>query len=176
MSDKVYGLSTIWVNPYQARISTVEEAVRQLTTLISSGPNWPYTLVWLNGDTCHLSIQPEGGTSSATCRMVGQLEVHWLLSSGSQVIYPVGLNGVWGPMIASPPRSLAQGTNLLGGEPIYLKVGTPQSTVGGQNWRCHPLAITPPSWLPAPSRLHCQRPKERSAWPWKWGSSYPRWY
>ena len=56
MSDRVYGLFTIWVNLYQARVSTVEEAVRQLTTLLSSGPNWPYTLVQLKGDTCHVSL------------------------------------------------------------------------------------------------------------------------
>ena len=74
-SDRVYGLSTVWVNPYQARVSTVEEAVRQLTALVSSGPNWPYTLVQLNRDTCHvpllkeghLCILTEGGTNSATC-------------------------------------------------------------------------------------------------------------
>ena len=82
-SDRVYGLSTIWVNPCQARISTVEEVVRQLTALVSSGPNWPYALVQVNGDTCHvplpreghLSSLPEGGTNSAACRRVIQLEV-----------------------------------------------------------------------------------------------------
>ena len=40
--DRTYGLSTVWVNPFQARVSTVEEVVRELTTLASSGPNWPY--------------------------------------------------------------------------------------------------------------------------------------
>ena len=83
MGDKVYGLSTIWVNPYQARVSTVEEAVKQLTTLVFTGPDWPYALVWLNGDAYHmplpreghLSILVEGGTSSATYRRVSQLEV-----------------------------------------------------------------------------------------------------
>ena len=40
---RVYGLSMAWVNPYQARVPTVEEAVKQLTTLVSSGPDWPYT-------------------------------------------------------------------------------------------------------------------------------------
>ena len=84
MSDRVYGLSTILVNLYQARVSTMEEAVRKLTVLVSSGPNWPYALVWLNGVTYHvpfpreghLSFQSEGGTGSAVCRMVSQLEVH----------------------------------------------------------------------------------------------------
>ena len=37
--DRMYGLSTVWVNPYQARVPTVEEVVRELTTLASSGPN-----------------------------------------------------------------------------------------------------------------------------------------
>ena len=43
--DRTYGLSTVWVNPYQARVPTVEEAVGELTALASSGPNWPYALV-----------------------------------------------------------------------------------------------------------------------------------
>ena len=144
--DRVYGLSTIWVNPYQARISTVEEAVKQLTILVSSGPDWPYTLVWLNGDTCHvplpreghLSILQEGGTSSATCGRVSQLEVCQLLALGSQVIYPVRLNGCKVPVIASLPESLAKGTNLLRGEPIYLKVDILQSTVEGAELKVLP--------------------------------------
>ena len=53
--DRMYGLSTVWVNPYQARVSTVEETVRQLMVLVSSGPNWHYTLVQLNQDTHDLS-------------------------------------------------------------------------------------------------------------------------
>ena len=150
-SDRVYGLSTIWVTPYQARVSTVEEVVRQLTALVSSGPKWPYALVQLNRDTCHaplpreghLSIQPEGGTSSATCRMVSQLEVHQLLRSGSQVIYPVRLNGCEAPMIVSPPKSLTRGTNLLGGKPIYLKVGILQSMVEGPELKVPPSGIHP---------------------------------
>ena len=62
----------MWIHPYQARVSTMEEVVKQLTPLISTGPDWPYTLVQLNRDACHvqlpmeghLSIMVEGGTSS----------------------------------------------------------------------------------------------------------------
>ena len=72
--DRVYSLPTIWVNSYQAWVSTMEEAVKQLTALVSTGPEWPYALVWLNRDACHvpspreghLSILVEGGTSSTT--------------------------------------------------------------------------------------------------------------
>ena len=151
MSDRVYGLCTIWVNPYQARVSSVEEAVRQLTALVSSGPNWPYALVQLNGDIYHvplpreghLSLLPEGGTGSATCRMVSQLEVCQLLSSGLQVIYPVGLNGCKAPVIASLPKSLARGTNLLGGKPIYLKVDIPLSMEEGPELKVPTSGIHP---------------------------------
>ena len=75
VGDRVYGLSTMWVNPYQARVSTMEKAVKQLTPLISTGPDWPYALVWLNTDAFHaplpkeghLSILVEGSTSSVAC-------------------------------------------------------------------------------------------------------------
>ena len=39
--DRKYGLSTIWVNPCQARVCSMEEAVRELSAWVSSGPNWP---------------------------------------------------------------------------------------------------------------------------------------
>ena len=61
----------------------MEEAVRELTTWVSSGPNWPYALVQLNEDTCHvplpkeghLGILPEGGTNNTACGRISQLEV-----------------------------------------------------------------------------------------------------
>ena len=70
----------MWVNPYQARVSTVEEAVKQLAPLIPTGPNWQYAPVQLNMDACHaplvkeghLSILMEGGTRSAACRWISQ--------------------------------------------------------------------------------------------------------
>ena len=141
MGDRVYGLSTIWVNPYQARVSTMEKVVKQLTGLVSARPDWPYALVWLNGDACqiplpregHLSILVEGGASSANYRRVCQL-----LSLGSQVFYLVRLNGCEVPVIASPPKSLAKGTNLLGGKPIYLKVDILQSITEGPKLKVLP--------------------------------------
>ena len=61
---RVCGLSMIWVNPYQARVSTMEEAVKQLTALVSTRPDWPYALVQLNGDACHVSLPREGHLSA----------------------------------------------------------------------------------------------------------------
>ena len=157
LGDRTYGLSKVWVNPYQARVSTVEEAVKQLTTLVSSGPDWPYALVWLNGDTCHvplpreghLCILPEGGTSSGTCRRVSQLEVHQPLNF-LQVVYPIGLNGHEIPLITSLPKSLANGRNLPRGEPIYLRVDILQSTVEGPEWRVSPPGDCPSILMASP--------------------------
>ena len=156
----------IWVNPYQARLPTVEEVVKQLTALVSAGPNWPYALVQLNGDTHnvplpregHLSALVEGGTSSATCKRVSQLEVHQLLSSSSQVVYPVGLDGCEVPVIASPSKSLVKGTNLFGGKPIYLKVDIPQSITEEPELKVPPLGSHFSS-IPMPSPIRAPPPK-----------------
>ena len=170
MRDWIYGLSTVWVNFYQARVPTMEEVIKQLTALVPTGPNWPYTLVQLNGDTCHVPLPRDGhvsalveGTSSATCGRVSQLEVCQLLSSSSQVIYPAKLNGCKVPVIASLPELLAKGTNLHGGEPIYLKVDILQPIMEGPELKVPPLGSHFSSIL-MPSPIRAPLPKaERSA-------------
>ena len=87
--DRKYGLLTIWVNPCQARVCSMEEAVRELTAWVSSGPNWPYALVKLHKDTHHaplpkeghLGILPQRGAEMTACGRISQLEVHQLLIS-----------------------------------------------------------------------------------------------
>ena len=58
--DRKYGLSTIWVNPCQARVCSMEEVVRELTAWVSRGPDWPYALVQLHKDTHHAPLPKEG--------------------------------------------------------------------------------------------------------------------
>ena len=93
---RVYGLDMVWVHPYQARVSIIEDTAKQLALLASTGPDWPYALVQLNGDVCHVllpteshpSVMMEGNTSNVPYRKIHWLEVHPLLGSGSQVVYP----------------------------------------------------------------------------------------
>ena len=133
--ERVYGLAMVWVHPYQARVSTLDSAVEQLAQLTSTGPNWPYTLVWLNGDTCHvtlpkkghLSVLAEECTSHVPYRRIQQLEVCQLLSLGSQVVYQEGLNGCHEPMVMTLPESLPQGMTMLKGKSTFLQVGLSQS-------------------------------------------------
>ena len=82
--ERVYGLTMVWVHPYQAKVSMVDDAAKQLTQLAFTGPNWPYALVWLNRDAHHvslpteghLSVMTEGNTSNVPYREICQLEVH----------------------------------------------------------------------------------------------------
>ena len=98
--DRKYPLSTLWVNPCQARVHSMEEAVKELTAWVSSGPDWPYALVQLHKDTPHvplpkeghLGVLPQGGAEMIACRRISQLEVCQLLISGLQVTYPIELN------------------------------------------------------------------------------------
>ena len=145
--DRRYGLSTMWVNPCQARVHSMEEAVRELPNWVSSGPNWPYTLVQLHEDTCHvplpkeghLGILPQGGAEMTACRRINQLEVCQLLISSLQVIYPVGLNRCEEPIIPPLPKSLANSISLTGGESVYLEIDIPQSLAEEPDWKALPI-------------------------------------
>ena len=130
----------MWVHPYQARVSTIDEAAKQLAQLASTGPNWPYALVQLNRDAHqmplhtegHLSVMMEGNTSNVPCRKICQLEVCQLLSSGSWVVYPEGLNGCQVPVIMSVPELLSNGVTMLKGESTFLQVDLSQSVTKEQ--------------------------------------------
>ena len=154
----------VWVQPYQARVSTIDNMAQQLIQLTSTGPNCPYAPVWLKWDACHvplpteghLSIMTEGNTGNVPCRKICQLEVHQLLSSGSQVVYPEGLNGCQVPVIMSLPELLSNGVTMLKGKPTFLKVDLPQSTTEEQESKAPsldggsspPLAASPTRALP----------------------------
>ena len=128
-----YGLSTIWVNPSQARVPSMVEAVGKLTACASSGPDWPYALVQLHEGTCHVPLPKEGhmgilllqGEGATPCRWVSQLEVCHLLTASLKIIYPIVLNGHDEPIITSLPELLASSISLTVGEPVYLKMDIP---------------------------------------------------
>ena len=141
VGERVYGLTMVWVHPYQTRVSTIDNSARQLAQLSSTGPNWPYALVWLNGDAHHmplptedhLSVVMEGNTSNVPCKKICQLEVHQLLRSGSRVVYIEGLNGYQVPVIMSLPELLSNGVTMLKGESIFLQVDLSQSVTKEQD-------------------------------------------
>ena len=62
------------------------------------------------------------------------------------------------PIIASLPKLLAKGTNLLGGEPIYLKVDIPQSIMEEPELKATTLGSHSSSFL-MPSLIRAPLPK-----------------
>ena len=171
--DRKYGLLTIGVNPCWARVCSMEEVVRDLTAWVSSGPNWPYTLVQLQEDTHHVPLPKEGdlgtlpqrGAEMTACGRISQLEVHQLLISGCQVTYPIGLNGHEEPIIASLPESLANGISLTGGKSIYLEIDIPQSLAEELDWKVPPIGKCSTIIIASPHKTTSQNSKESSAWP-----------
>ena len=41
VGERVYGLTRVWVHPYQARVSMIGDAAKQLAQLASTGPDRP---------------------------------------------------------------------------------------------------------------------------------------
>ena len=148
----------------------MEEVVRELTTWVSSGLDWPYTLVQLHEDTHHaplpkkrhLGILLQGGAEMSACRRISQLEVHQLLISGLQVTYPVGLNGHEEPIITSLPKSLANGISLTRGKFVYLEIDIPQSMAEKPDWKAPPIGKCSTIIIASPIRPPPQIKKERS--------------
>ena len=169
--ERTYGLLTIWVNPCQARVHSMEEMVRELTAWVSSGPGWVYTLVWLHEDTCHapllkeghLGILLQGEADMSAYGKTSQLEVCQLLVSGPQVAYPVGLNGCEEPIITSLPKSLANGVSLTGGKPIYLEIDILQPMAEEPDQQALPIGKLSTIIIASPHKTTPQSWKERSA-------------
>ena len=125
-----YGLLTVWVNPSQARVPSMEEVVGKLTACTFSGPNWPYVLLQLHEGTCnvplpkeeHLGILPQRGAEATPCGWISQLEVCQLLIASPQVIYLIGLKGCNELVITSLQELLASSVSLTMGKPVYLEI------------------------------------------------------
>ena len=182
--DRNYGLLTVWVNPSQARVPSMEKAVGKLTAWTSSEPDWPYALVQLHEGTCHvpllkerhLGILPQRGAEAIPYWQLRQLEVHHLLITSPQVIYPVGLNGCDKPTITPSPELLASGISLTMGRPVYQEIDILPSLVEEPDQKVLPLGKVSTIIIASPCKSTPQNWMERAAWPWRSGISYPKPY
>ena len=128
-----YGLSLLWISPNQVQVPTMEEAVGTLSAYITSGPDWPYALAQLYKGFSHtplprdkhLGILPQGKAEESPYGQISQLEVHQLLSAGSRVIYPVGLNGNEEPVMTTLPELLHSGASITTNEHPYMRINIP---------------------------------------------------
>ena len=128
---RVYGLLTIWVDPSQARVTSMEEAVWKTDclhlqwtqmALCFGAVTWEHLpCTTPQGGACGHPT-PHGGMEVTPCWLISQLEVCQLLVTSPQVIYPIGLNGCDEPIITSLPEPLASSIILTTGEPVYLEI------------------------------------------------------
>ena len=131
--ERQYGVSLVWVNPYQTRTSTMEEAVEKLAAYPSSGTDWPYVLVQLYEGSGHvplpkgkhLGILPQGKVEETSCGQISQLDICQLLSAGPKMVYPSGLNGHDEPIITTLPEPLSSGMSIIASEHPYLEIDIP---------------------------------------------------
>ena len=131
--DRQYSVSLVWVNPKQTRASTMEEVVETLAAYPSSGTDWPYALAQLYEGSCHaplpkdkhLGVLPKGKVEDTSCGQISQLDICQLLSTGTQVVYPSGLNEHDEPVITTLPELVSSGTSIIAIKHLYLEIDIP---------------------------------------------------
>ena len=129
-------MALVWTSPHQAQVSMMEEALGTLSTCISSGPNWPYVFAHLYKASNHtplpkdkhLGILPWGKVEESPHGWISQLKVCQLLSTGPQVIYPVGLNGCDQLVTISLPELLHSSSSITTDEHPHLQTYIPLPT------------------------------------------------
>ena len=78
-----------------------------------------------------------------TCGQISQLEVHQLLATGPQVVYPIGLNGHDEPIITTLPEPLDSSISLIASKHIYLGIDIPSPPVEEPDQKMPPLEDIP---------------------------------
>ena len=72
----------------------------------------------------HICVLPQGKAESLS-GWISQLKIHWLLSAGPSVVFPIGLNGGDQSLTVNLPKSLHTGSNVTTDEHPYIKVNIP---------------------------------------------------
>ena len=129
----------------------MEEALGTLSACISSGPNWPYVFAQLYKGSNHtplpkdkhLGILPQGKVEESPHGQIRQLEVCQLLSTGPQVIYPVGLNGCDQSVTIDLLELLHIGSSITTDEHPHLQIDIPLPTPEEPECTTLPLGRAP---------------------------------
>ena len=114
----------------------MEEALGTLSACIPSGPDWPYIFAHIYQGSNHtplskdkhIGILPQGKVEESPSGWISQLEVCQLLSTGSRVVYPVGLNGCNQSFIIDLPQLLHNGSSVTTDEHPHLQISIPLPT------------------------------------------------
>ena len=143
---ETYDMALVWINPLQARVSLMVEALEILSSLTSEGSDWPYIFLQLYEGTNHtplprdkhICVLPQGKAESQS-GWISQLKICWLLSARLLVVFPVGLNGGNQSVTIDLPKSLHTGSSVTMDERPYIKVNIPMPIPEEQDHASLPL-------------------------------------
>ena len=127
-----YGMAIVWINSHQARMFSVVEALKMLSSFTSKGFDWPYVLIQLYEGANHMPlpkdrhvcILPQGEAESPSGQ-ISQLKICWLLSTGPLVVFPSELNGGDHSVTIDLPELLHTACSVTSDEYPYIKVKIP---------------------------------------------------
>ena len=90
---KTYALALVWVNPLQARVAVMADALDTLATFAYEGLDWLYILIQLYEGANHMPLPANKHLGvlvqekmEGPSGWVSQLKIHQLLSAGSLVV------------------------------------------------------------------------------------------
>ena len=138
-NTKTYGLALVWVNPLQARVAAMADALDTLATFTYKGPDWPYILIQLYEGAKHMPLlaykhlgvlaqeKMEGPSG-----WISQLKIHQLLSARSLVVVPVELNGGEHAVTVDLPEPLCTGSSITLDDHPFVEVNIPSPTMEDQ--------------------------------------------
>ena len=133
---KSYSMALVWTSPHQAWVSMMEEASGALSTCTSSGPDWPYVSAQLYKGSNHTSLPKDkhlgillwGKVEESPHGQIIQLEVHQILSTRPQVVYPKGLNGCDQSVTIDLLELLHSSSSVTTDEHSHLQIDIPLPT------------------------------------------------
>ena len=122
------------------------EALETLSSFTSKGSDWPYILIQLYEGPNHmplpkdkhLCVLPQEKVESPS-RQISQLKIHWLLSAGQWVVFPIELNGGDQSVTINLPKSLHTGSSVTTDEYPYIEVDIPTPIPEEQDCTTLPL-------------------------------------
>ena len=143
---RTYDMALVWISPLQARVSSMVEALEIVSSLTSKGSDWPYVLIQLYEGANHMPlwkekhicVQPQEKVESPS-GLISQLKIHWLLSAGPSVVFPIELNGGNQLVTINLPESLHTGSSVTTDEYPYIEVNIPTPILEEQDHASLPL-------------------------------------
>ena len=125
-------MALVWISPLQARVSSMVEALEIVPSLTSKGSDGPYVLIQLYEGANHtpllkdkhICVQPQEKVESPSGQ-ISQLKIHWLLSTGLLVVFPIELNRGNQSVTMDLPKSLHTGSSVTTDEYPYIEVNIP---------------------------------------------------